>query len=45
VEIINKQHRAIVDALSKHDAPAALEILELHLRPISEITSVLPSDD
>jgi DNA-binding GntR family transcriptional regulator len=45
VEIINKQHRAIVDALSKHDAAAALELLELHLRPISEITSVLPTDD
>ncbi|ALV42348.1 GntR family transcriptional regulator [Pseudarthrobacter sulfonivorans] len=45
VEIINKQHRAIVDALSKHDAAAALQLLELHLRPISEITSVLPTDD
>jgi len=45
VETINKQHRAIADAISRHDAESGLRLLELHLRPLSEITSALPTDE
>lgn len=45
VETINKQHRALVDAIANHDATTGLQLLKLHLRPLSEITSVLPDDD
>lgn len=45
VETINMQHRAIFDAISRHDAESGLRLLELHLRPISEIISALPRDD
>lgn len=45
VETINTQHRAIVEAIANHDATGGLQLLKLHLRPLSEITSVLPDED
>jgi DNA-binding GntR family transcriptional regulator len=41
---IDKQHRAIVDAVASHDAATGLELLKLHLRPISEVTSALAAE-
>lgn len=45
VETINKQHRAIVDAIANHDAVGSLQLLKLHLRPISEVIAALPSEE
>lgn len=40
--VINEEHRALVAALDRHDAKEASRLLEQHLRPVSEVMSVLP---
>ncbi|AXB42084.1 GntR family transcriptional regulator [Amycolatopsis albispora] len=40
--VINAEHRALVDALARHDEPEAARILNQHLRPVSEVLSLLP---
>lgn len=45
VETINTQHRAIVEEIANHGATSGLQLLQLRLRPLSEITSVLPDED
>ncbi|MER6670066.1 GntR family transcriptional regulator [Amycolatopsis japonica] len=42
--VINEEHRALVAALSDHDAKEASRLLEEHLRPVSEVMSVLPQE-
>ncbi|QFU88966.1 GntR family transcriptional regulator [Amycolatopsis sp. YIM 10] len=40
--VINAEHRALVDALGRHDETEAARILNQHLRPVSEVLSLLP---
>ncbi len=42
--VINEEHRALVAALNAHDAKEASRLLEQHLRPVSEVLSVLPQE-
>ncbi|WP_219151497.1 GntR family transcriptional regulator [Amycolatopsis sp. TNS106] len=42
--VINAEHRALVAALNDHDAKEASRLLEDHLRPVSEVMSVLPQE-
>ncbi|WP_410646038.1 GntR family transcriptional regulator [Amycolatopsis sp. cmx-4-54] len=42
--VINAEHRALVAALNDHDAKEASRLLEEHLRPVSEVMSVLPQE-
>ncbi|MFJ4100407.1 GntR family transcriptional regulator [Amycolatopsis japonica] len=42
--VINEEHRALVAALNDHDAKEASRLLEEHLRPVSEVMSVLPQE-
>ncbi len=38
---IDRQHRAIVDALARNDVDGVAVLLDEHLRPIPEITAAL----
>ncbi|MCE7028887.1 GntR family transcriptional regulator [Jiella sp. CBK1P-4] len=42
-DLIDREHRELLDALSAHDAEEALAILQRHLRPIPQLMAVLPS--
>ncbi|WP_199746750.1 MULTISPECIES: GntR family transcriptional regulator [unclassified Amycolatopsis] len=42
--VINEEHRALVAALDDHDIKEASRLLEEHLRPVSEVMSVLPQE-
>ncbi|KZB86199.1 GntR family transcriptional regulator [Amycolatopsis regifaucium] len=42
--VINEEHRELVAALNAHDAKEASRLLEEHLRPVSEVMSVLPQE-
>lgn len=42
--VINEEHRALVAALDAHDVKEASRLLEEHLRPVSEVMSVLPQE-
>ncbi|MFC3455379.1 GntR family transcriptional regulator [Amycolatopsis speibonae] len=42
--VINDEHRELVAALDDHDAKEASRLLEQHLRPVSEVMSVLPQE-
>ncbi|WP_235096976.1 GntR family transcriptional regulator [Amycolatopsis decaplanina] len=42
--VINEEHRALVAALNDHDVKEASRLLEEHLRPVSEVMSVLPQE-
>ncbi|ORE90480.1 GntR family transcriptional regulator [Aurantimonas sp. 22II-16-19i] len=42
-DLINQEHRELLDALSAHDAEAALAVLQRHLRPIPQLMAVLPA--
>ncbi|WP_410580835.1 GntR family transcriptional regulator [Amycolatopsis sp. lyj-108] len=42
--VINEEHRALVAALDDHDVKEASRLLEEHLRPVSEVMSVLPQE-
>ncbi|ANN18117.1 GntR family transcriptional regulator [Amycolatopsis orientalis] len=42
--VINAEHRELVAALNDHDAKEASRLLEEHLRPVSEVMSVLPQE-
>ncbi|MGA6162095.1 GntR family transcriptional regulator [Amycolatopsis magusensis] len=40
--VINAEHRELVAALGRHDETEAARILNQHLRPVSEVLSLLP---
>ncbi|WET76640.1 GntR family transcriptional regulator [Amycolatopsis sp. QT-25] len=42
--VIDEEHRALVAALDDHDVKEAARLLEEHLRPVSEVMSVLPRE-
>lgn len=41
-EIILREHQALIEALDAHDAPAALAVLDTHLKPIPQVLARLP---
>lgn len=40
-ETIEREHRALIDALMRHDETAALGVLERHLRPLPQLSQAL----
>lgn len=40
-ETIEREHRALIDALMRHDETAALGVLERHLRPLPRLSQAL----
>lgn len=42
LETINAEHRALVAALDRADEQGALRVLDQHLRPVPEVTALLP---
>ncbi|UOZ04286.1 FCD domain-containing protein [Amycolatopsis sp. WQ 127309] len=37
--VVDAEHRALVAALDRHDAEEALDVLDRHLPPVSEVVS------